>query len=238
MRFGLKEKLLAVGVGVILTSGIVATAAINLNNTANVPAVESEEGNMETTSIVTQTSEEGNMETTSIDLSPIESAVSEGVGKINSATEDALEKIQSTAQETQKTVASESTVSTVPEPKTIPLNIVSETDVFKLTFESVKINYEYKSVNFKFVLSSTDTLMFDYARFKCTDKNGKVLQRGSIGGTIGWKGDRTEFVGNDCNMEFSGFDDPADIETVTITYAFEGYEPVTLTIDIPLETTE
>lgn len=229
LKFGMKEKVIAIGVGIVLTSGIIATAAINpFDKTANIPAVESEESNMETTSIVTQ----------SIDLSPIESAVAEGVEKINSATDEALEKIQSATQEPQKTLSSEPPVSTVPEPKTIPLNIVSETDVFKLTFESVKINYEYKSVNFKFVLSSTDTLMFDYARFKCTDKNGKVLQRGSIGGTIGWKGDRTEFVGNDCNMEFSGFDDPADIETVTLTYAFEGYDPITLTIDIPLETTE
>jgi len=67
--------------------------------------------------------------------------------------EEALEKIQSTAQEAQKTVASEPQVSSeIPEPKTIPLDIVSETDIFKLTFESVKINYEYKSINFSYSL--------------------------------------------------------------------------------------
>lgn len=233
MRFGKKEKIISACVGVVLTGTVVATVAINsFKDTAEPSApseATSEVENMEGTS--TETKE------TNIDLALIENAVSEGINKIHSATEEALEKIQSTAQEAQKTVASEPQVSSeIPEPKTIPLDIVSETDIFKLTFTSVTINYEHKSINFKYDLSSTVYLIHEFEKNKCVDKSGKELNRGIIGGGgTNWNEERTEFTGKNCNIGFYGFSDPANIETVTLTYAFEGYDPVTLEIDLSVE---
>ncbi|HHW45289.1 MAG TPA: hypothetical protein GXX17_00050 [Clostridiales bacterium] len=221
MRFGLKEKLLAVGVGIILTSGIVATAAINLNNTANVPAVESEESNMETTSIVTQ----------SIDLSPIESAVAEGVEKINSATEDALEKIQSATQEPQKTLSSEPPVSSeIPESKTIPLDVVTNRGDEILRFTAVTFRYDRNAAVFSYEIEPEDknqelvAAMPIEAGTKCIGKSGIEYKAEGMGG-----------VNDKGEIWFVGIDNFNDLASVTITYAFEGYDPVTVTIDIPLE---
>ena len=222
MRFGLKEKLLAVGVGIILTSGIIATATINLNNTSNAPADESEEGNMETTSI---------------DLSPIESAVSEGVGKINSATEEALEKIQS-AIETPDTVSE--TISEVPMTEDtllktgverIPLNIVSDGELVTLTFTEITISHDN---NYIYLLAE--------AAPKISDGHIR-LEKGAY--IIDQNGNKT------ISSTYGSFRQPTfmnvntqELKSISLTYQVthtseDGTETSdTVTIDIPLETTE
>lgn len=179
------------------------------------------------------------MEVTSIDISPIEQAVSKGVETINSAADEAINKIQSTVHEPQ-VLSSEPVSSEIPEPKTIMLDVVNESELGNMHFKSVKINYEYGSLEFSYTLKSdvfTSSPIPNSKDTACT-VSGEELNCGSLGGKgktiysedgtpIGYEGDGV--------MSFYKFSDNADLSSVTITYAFEGYDPVTIEIDIPLE---
>jgi hypothetical protein len=120
--------------------------------------------------------------------------------------------------------------------KTVSLNVESKNDIGILKFVEAKIDYEYGLLKLFFTLEADRIFEFDYDNIACKDKNGKMLSKVTYGGLIDTitKKDEGLILVNNGSMFFGKVDDATDLSTVTVTYAFEGYDPVTVTFDIPV----
>jgi len=119
--------------------------------------------------------------------------------------------------------------------KTVSLNVESKNDIGILKFVEAKIDYEYGLLKLFFTLEADRIFEFDYDNIACKDKNGKMLSKVTYGGLIDQRTKKDEglILVNNGSMFFGKVDDATDLSTVTVTYAFEGYDPVTVTFDIP-----
>jgi len=156
----------------------------------------------------------------------------EVIENIRTEASKAISEIRELIPTTTKTITT--TTKVMPASKTIELNVASESAQGKVIIKSVYVDYHYGTLWFKYNVDLTQKLNLDMDSFKCTTKSGKVLSWGARSiPSLAEKDGRWISVGEGSNMEFYGFDSPEDASTVTLTYAFEGYEPVTVTFDIP-----
>ena len=165
----------------------------------------------------------------------IDEKLTEALTKIETTTTESIKRIQQTASDyTQTTTLNpttqtkiRTTASTQPVQKFYNVNnIESSRGDGRIKFMSVRTDTEYNRITFYYDILDYGTnkhLMPDYTRAKLIDKTG--VEYSCIGfGEANRKGD----------IEFRVTDfDHADFSTVTLTYAFEGYDPVTVTFEIP-----
>lgn len=164
-----------------------------------------------------------------VDTSPIDEAVSAGIKQIEEKTASALNQIK---QQTESEVITKKM-----EPKTIALDIKSESPVGEMAFTSAKISYDntYAAIIFSYTLSSDKRIYPNTA--SAIDKNQNLFSLLSFGANPkNIKDADGATIGYEYNDEigvFGTLNDTIDFSTVTLTYAFEGYDPVTVTFDIP-----
>lgn len=109
------------------------------------------------------------------------------------------------------------------EKKTIDLHVVTQRGEGTLTFVSAEFDYQNGILTLNYETSDKHAVPPKRgADMPLWGKSGKLYEGFSIGGK-----------GSTGNMMYRGITDFSDLSTVTLTYAFEGYEPVTVTFDIP-----
>ena len=162
---------------------------------------------------------------TAADLQAISDAESRALASIEAAKSQALAEItETTAPPTTAdptTAAPTASVTTaVPEPKTIPLNVVTQRGDGTLTFTSVDLDY------------AKQTVIFYY---QTSDERSAFLSNTTLSGNLGINYNFFLFQGggNTGEIWFSNIPDFSDLSTVTLTYEFEGFDPVTVTFEIP-----
>lgn len=128
-----------------------------------------------------------------------------------------------TATTTTTTVAP---TTTVPPKKTIPLNVETKRGDGTLTFTSLQLDYKWHFVAFFYKTSAERAFVPDSEETFLTGKSGKRYENGGMGGISGKADDEGL-------MYFEDITDFSDLSTVTITYKFEKFDPVTVTFDIP-----
>ena len=113
-------------------------------------------------------------------------------------------------------------ITTKMEDKTIALNIETQRGDGTLTFTGITLSFKRDTAIFSYETSDKKAVMPIENTTKCVGKSGKTYEADGFGGT-GSKG----------QVWFPSITDFADLSTVTLTYAFEGFDPVTVTFDIP-----
>jgi len=112
------------------------------------------------------------------------------------------------------------------EEKSINLNVETIRGDGTLTFTSVKLSYNkyvrMNQVDFTYKTSEKRAIMPETKKTYLLDKNGTKYIADGMGG-----------AGDEGKITFYDIPDENDLSTVTLTYAFEGYDPVTVTFDIP-----
>lgn len=114
------------------------------------------------------------------------------------------------------------TTTTLPQPKEIELNVETQRGDGTLTFIKVEFNYKYNVAIFYYETSETKPANPIPQETACTDVKNRTYEADGMGGT-----------GNKGKISFSDITDFSDLSNVTLTYAFEGYDPVTVTFNIP-----
>ena len=97
----------------------------------------------------------------------------------------------------------------------------------ELTFKAVETAPEYNRIKFYFTVDGERIILPNMGQTKLVGKSGAVYAYEGGGELM------TEKYGCNQDMAFNGITDFSDLSTVTLTYAFEGYDPVTVTFDIP-----
>ena len=134
-----------------------------------------------------------------------------------------MEETNPKAPTTQKqTEARKTDTSTTLEPKVIALNSETKRGEGTLTFTTVTIRYDRNAAIFSYTTSDKNAIMPIESGTYCIGKSGTKYKAEGMGG----KGDTGE-------IWFVGITDPTDLSTVTLIYAFEDMDPVTVTINIP-----
>ncbi len=138
---------------------------------------------------------------------------------------DEIEKAKKTAISEIKKVATSSTTAATtmaPEPKSVELNVKTQRGDGTLTFIKAETRPATNQIIFYYETSDDLAKMPDIYKTVLIGKSGKEYKTQNFGG-----------VGNKGDVWFDNITDFSDLSTVTLTYAFEGYEPVTVTFDIP-----
>lgn len=177
--------------------------------------------------------EDGSTEgTTMATTKPIETTtdiignkVSEALDKIEEAKNTALSKIKNAATTTTTTQAT--TTTTMQESRTIQIDVKTVRGDKNLIFKAVETVPEYNRVKFYFASDEERIILPDRIQTNLVGKSGKVYAYEGGGQLM------SEKYGCKQDMAFSNITDFSDLSTVTLTYAFEGYDPVTVTFDIP-----
>lgn len=130
--------------------------------------------------------------------------------------------------ELKKTTEATTEAVTVPENKTVALNVVTQRGEGTLTFTKVNIIYQYAGLSYggiklEYITSDKDAVVPILENSYCKGISGKTYKAGDIGGK--------DNIGI---MSFYGITDFSDLSTVTLTYQFEGFDPVTVTFNIPV----
>ena len=159
----------------------------------------------------------------------IDVAVQEGLTKIDEAVTTAISQIETTKSQTTDPTTTKYVVTETmayPEPIVVPLNVTTLSDFATIRITSARFSYEYNTLYMTYdVEYKVETRpQNDMTRTTCFDKTGRQLRYVTFGDS-----------GNKGTIIFSHITDPADLSTITLTYAFEGYDPVTVTIDIPIQ---
>ncbi len=149
----------------------------------------------------------------------IDKKVSEALDEIDKAKNTAISEIRKAAT---TTTTITTTTTTVPEPKEIELNVETQRGEGTLTFIKAETKPDKNLIIFYYETSEEKAKMPEVTKTFLTGKSGKKY------GTDTFYG-----VGNKGQVHFQGITDFSDISTVTLTYAFEGFDPVTVTFDIP-----
>lgn len=112
------------------------------------------------------------------------------------------------------------------EEKIIELNIETQRGDGTLTIKSVRLYYneniDKNIAAFSYETSDKIAAIPIEEQTKCIGKSGKTYVCKGMFGT-----------GNKGEIHIYNVPDFSDLSTVTVTYAFEGYDPVTVTFDIP-----
>lgn len=237
-----KTKIIAGVVAILTVSSVtyVATSSY-ISKQKHLAAAGEISGNTEVSNMASKVISETASE---IDISPIDAAVSEGVRQIEDATASALDRIrQQTA--SKATEQSIDTSSSAPRaPYTIPLSLVLEEPFGKITFTRIWIDEAYKVVAVYFNLEFEDTrtaqekaydkelLPLDKTKCSLIDSTGKSLTK--INSDI----EKPSTINGEkiiryYQAEYTGFDSVSDLSSITISFGFEDYEPVTATFNIP-----
>lgn len=108
---------------------------------------------------------------------------------------------------------------TTPENKTIPLNVETSKGDGNLTIKSAKLDYEFNRIIFNYTDTDSPNAVPVMDGIKLTGNSGKSY--------------RVQIAGNGI-FSFTGVTDFTDLSTVTLTYQFEGFDPVTVTFNIPV----
>ena len=113
----------------------------------------------------------------------------------------------------------------VNEDRTIPLSAETTRGDEKLTFKAVRLYYN-DMINknmavFSYETESKTAALPIESQTKCIGLSGKSYEAKGMGGT-----------GNKGEIHFYNVPDFSDLSTVTLTYAFVGFDPVTVKIDI------
>ena len=122
---------------------------------------------------------------------------------------------------TTKQLTTEVTIK-VNEDKIIPLNVETKRGEGTLTFIQLKIKPETSEAIFYYETSDEQSKMTNIKETSLVGKSKNKYKSDSFGGT-----------GNKGDIIFQNITDFTDLSTVTLTYAFEGFDPVTVTFDIP-----
>jgi hypothetical protein len=144
---------------------------------------------------------------------------------------DVIDNIRTEASKAISEIKEAVATTTAPPPKEIALNLTNKSDGLK--FALVKVNYEYGYVDFYYSIESEKRLLPGTATLE--DNQGNKLTLSRFGATpykIPKKEDE-KYEFKDCVIGFQGLTTEHDLSTVTLTYAFEGFDPVTVTFDIP-----
>lgn len=112
---------------------------------------------------------------------------------------------------------------TIPENKTVPLNVATKRGEGSLVINSALLKYEFGEIVFNYNTSDENAYLPIARSCSLEGKSGKKYSAGVIGGKD-----------NTGSMEFYGITDFTDLSTVTLTYQFEGFDPVTVTFNIPV----
>ena len=138
----------------------------------------------------------------------------------------AAKTMASTTATTTTTAAPTTTVP--PEKITIPLNVETKRGDGTLTFTKLEIMSGRKAFIFYFAIESDEKLgiMPEPKSTFLIGKSGRKYEASSMGGNN--KNGAIAFIGADRECV-----DLSDLPTVTLTYAFKGFDPVTVTFDIP-----
>lgn len=144
----------------------------------------------------------------------IQTEVSKGIAAIQAET-------TTTTQAT--TTTTQATTTTMQNPKAISLDVKTVRGEGTLTFIKVETNPQKNEIIFYYETSDEKAVMPNSRETSLQDKNGaKYISVGGGG------------VGNSGKIHFYNITDFSDLSTVTLTYAFEGFDPVTVTFDIPV----
>lgn len=118
------------------------------------------------------------------------------------------------------------TITTIPEPKEIELNVETVRGDGTLTFKSVKLYYnntiDKNMAVFSYETEDEKAIMPIEKDTVCIGVSGNPYEAKGMGGT-----------GNKGEIHFYDITDFSDLSTVTLTYAFDGYDPVTVEFEIP-----
>ncbi len=226
----LKNTKIIVAVASVLITGIGASAGAYLATRNNADAAVSSE--------VMSMAES---KTASIDTTPIDEAVSAGIEQINSVVSEAIQQIESKVAE-QKQVTSipveSKSVLQTPEPFDVALSVESPAGFGNVVFTGANISYYENNVTVEFKYSVTTDKKLRPKSAYGVDKNGNRMTMGQFSTTPSSinrdsAGTVTEYSYVDNIISLYGPASEIDLSTVTLTYTFEGYEPVTVTFDIP-----
>ena len=151
----------------------------------------------------------------------------EVIENIRTEASKAISEIQSVAETAMKTTTTiePTTTTTAPEPKMVELDIqnVFGDKEYLLRITSATRRYDYNILVFSFTIDTKKSrLSPDRSRSCLIDKSGMEYKLDGF-----WHG------GGKGEIGFQNITDFSDLSTVTLTYAFEGYDTVTVTFDIP-----
>jgi lysyl-tRNA synthetase class II len=147
----------------------------------------------------------------------LDEVVEEGKKAIQTEVSKGIAAIQAKA-----TTTTQATTTTMQKPKAISLDVKTVRGEGTLTFIKVETNPQKNEIIFYYETSDEKAVMPNSRETSLQDKNGaKYISVGGGG------------VGNSGKIHFNNITDFSDLSTVTLTYAFEGFDPVTVTFDIP-----
>lgn len=153
----------------------------------------------------------------------IDQKLTEALAAIESAATEAISQIQQAAT---TTTVKATTTTAIPEPKTITLDVETRRGDGTLTFVKAETRPNKNQIRLYYETSDETAKMPSVENgaisTTLTGKSGNKYYTDSFGG-----------VGNKGDIIFDEITDFSDLSTVTLTYAFEGFDPVTVTFDIP-----
>mgnify|MGYP000855919598 CR=1 FL=1 len=146
----------------------------------------------------------------------LDEVVEEGKKAIQTEVSKGIAAIQA-----ETTTTTQATTTTMQNPKAISLDVKTVRGEGTLTFIKVETNPQKNEIIFYYETSDEKAVMPNSRETSLQDKNGaKYISVGGGG------------VGNSGKIHFYNITDFSDLSTVTLTYAFEGFDPVTVKIDI------
>jgi len=185
----------------------------------------------ETSHIKTKTPAAGEEPSMTEAKSDMDKEFEDKVNAIYEIGNEVIENIRTEASKAISEIKEAVATTTAPAPKEVPLNSTNKSDGLKFTL--VKVNYEYGYVDFYYSIESENKLLPGTATLE--DNQGNKLTLSRFGATpykIPKKEDE-KYEFKDCVIGFQGLTTEHDLSTVTITYAFDGYDPVTVEFEIP-----
>jgi hypothetical protein len=209
----LKNTKLIIAAASVLITGIGASAGAYLATRNNADAAVSSE--------VMSMAES---KTASIDTTPIDEAVSAGIEQINSVVSEAIQQIESKVAEKTSSVAPMESKSALHSAVDVPLNVETQRGDGTLTFVRFETRPDSDEAVFYYETSEPRAKMPVVGQTLLVGKSGTEYKTDTFYGT-----------GNKGQVAFQNITDFSDLSTVTLTYTFEGFDPVTVTIEIPIE---
>lgn len=126
----------------------------------------------------------------------------------------------------------------LPEEKEIPIDVKVQNPFGEISFYKAKTGHDLQYVSIVFSYKLTADKRIYPVTVKAIDKNDNEYSMLIFGATPSktFKNENGEIIGyeyDDTMGVFKKISDNIDLSHVTLTYAFEGYDPVTVEFDIP-----